>query len=295
MDLITCCLEAITYFATKKNASKCYELFLHKLPALKQILRALEIPYEATIAIQHSTYTLSDFYGSWLKMERSLNKLVLENLECECKFALALVGEVEKRKKILLNNQALISAVYLDPRFNFKLSAEEIRIAKITIEKLFDRLKVFKSSASAQVEMATKTDDDSFEDDCVASGLPRAFHGKSTTQVVDQYFFSANISRLFENYERSDRLHHKDSVLSFWVERKIDDPVLYELASIIQAIPPTQATVERAFSALGCVFNHKTSSLSDSSLENILMIVLNKELVDPIHKRDVNALLTIPL
>lgn len=289
--MITRCKEAIIYFAQKPKAQACFGLVLFEWQVLEEMLCALKIPFEVTNAVQNATFTLSDFYGSWLKMERSLNKLVTQN--SLFKFTEKLIEMVEKRKKNLLNNQAMISAVYLDPRFNFKLTQEETQIAKLTLENLFKRVKKLKESSS-QSEPATHDADidDSFERDCVASGMPQAFHRASAMETADRTFFATNFSDLFESFEKCDRLHNRDSILEFWRDRKNEDPVLYELAAIVHAIPPTQATVERAFSALACVCNNKTSRLSETSLENILMIVLNKDLVESINQRDMDALST---
>lgn len=287
--MISRCKEAIIYFAQKPKAKQCFGLVLFEWQVLREMLSALKIPFEVTNAVQNATFTLSDFYGSWLKMERSLNKLVAYNSLCT--FAEKLIEMVEKRKKSLLNNQALICAVYLDPRFNFKLTQEENQIARLTLENLFERVKRFKESSS-QSKPATHDIDDSFERDCVASGMPQAFLRSSTLETTDSMFLATNFIDLFKSFEACDRLHNRDSILEFWSDRKNEDPVLYELAAIVHAIPPTQTTVERAFSALACVCNNKTSRLSDTSLENILVIVLNKDLVDPINKRDMDALAT---
>lgn len=55
-------------------------------------------------------------------------------------------------------------------------------------------------------------------------------------------------------------------------------PVLYKLASVVHAVPPTQTTIERAFSAMALILTHLRTNLSDNNLVNILMIRLNREL-----------------
>lgn len=284
--MIQYCKEAVIYFAKQKKALPCFELLLFKWNILIEILDVLKLPYEVTNVVQYATFTLSDFYGSWLTMKRNLKKL-LQKEDALCGFAQAFSEKVDERDSILLNNTAMISAVYLDPRYKFKLSSDEVRIAKTSLEILFQRIKMMKESSPPG---ADDTDEgDSFESECVASGLPRAYIGDSTRKTTET-FDSVAFEKLFQSYDNVERIHRKHSLLEFWNERKNEDPVVYQLACIIHSIPPTQATVERAFSTLGYIYNPKRTRLSPRMLENILLIRLNKDLVEPINHRDLNAL-----
>uniref|UniRef100_A0A6P4E107 Uncharacterized protein LOC108039150 n=1 Tax=Drosophila rhopaloa TaxID=1041015 RepID=A0A6P4E107_DRORH len=46
-----------------------------------------------------------------------------------------------------------------------------------------------------------------------------------------------------------------ENVLNFWKVRKLSDPELYALSKVCFAIPPTQVTIERAFSSLKLVLS----------------------------------------
>lgn len=278
------CKNAIIYFAKQKKAIKCFELLLFKWPIVVELLEVLKLPFDVTNAVQHSAFTLSDFYGSWLKMKRDLEKLV-QNQEALSGFAKIFSEKVQERNSILLNNSAMICAVYLDPRFKFKLTSEEVQIAKTSLESLHQRIKVLNDS---QPESEAGDEDDSFEAECVASGLPRAYYGdsgKNTTETVH----GNTLEEIFESYDKIERQHHKNPILEFWNNRKDEYPELYQLACVIHSIPPTQATVERAFSTLGYIYNPKRTRLSPTMLENILLIRLNKDLVEPINRRDLMA------
>uniref|UniRef100_A0A6P4ECU6 Uncharacterized protein LOC108040188 n=1 Tax=Drosophila rhopaloa TaxID=1041015 RepID=A0A6P4ECU6_DRORH len=52
------------------------------------------------------------------------------------------------------------------------------------------------------------------------------------------------------------------NVLNFWRERKSTDPELYGLSKVCFAIPPTQVTIERAFSSLKLILVDKRNRLS---------------------------------
>lgn len=54
-------------------------------------------------------------------------------------------------------------------------------------------------------------------------------------------------------------------------------PELYEIAMVILAVPTTQVSVERTFSTLKLILSDLRSSLSDKTLQNILLVKLNHD------------------
>lgn len=64
-------------------------------------------------------------------------------------------------------------------------------------------------------------------------------------------------------------------------------PELYKLATVIHSVPPTQTSVERAFSAMALILNPLKTRLSDKNLENMLLIRLNRENSDEMCQFDV--------
>lgn len=75
--------------------------------------------------------SFSDFYKVWLgvKIEiKNINSSIAKNIS----------DIIDRREKILLSNPVLLSALYLDPRFQFVLKNEEIVIAKNHLKSLFD-------------------------------------------------------------------------------------------------------------------------------------------------------------
>lgn len=262
----------------------CFQLIVIKWSIINEIVNVLKAPFDVTNVAQNATFTLSDFYGSWYIMKLKIKKLS-EDPSARSNFAETLLETVEERKSLLFNNQAMIVAVYLDPRFNFKMKIEhpeEIEIAKKTLETLFERVKTLQGSQPNPVAII---EEDLFEEDCVAAGLPRIVYGDFSNRT-SACCATDELTKSFELYDRIDRIHHKNSILEFWISRKDVDPVLYNLACIINAIPPTQATVERAFSILGYILNPRRTRLSEKMLEMILMINLNKDLVGQIFERD---------
>lgn len=179
----------------------------------------------------------------------------------------------------------MLAAIYLDPRHSFKLSAEETKIAKITLANLYERVGQAKLQLRQSQPEPISDEADSFEDECVSTGQSRIYSKKN----LDNTMLTDNDS-LFAAYENIGRIHNKKSILEFWDEHSTELPILYELASIIHAIPPSQCTVERAFSILGYIYNSRRTKLSPPMLEAILMINLNRDLVEAINKKDLNAI-----
>nr|XP_044250883.1 uncharacterized protein LOC108069747 [Drosophila takahashii] len=70
------------------------------------------------------------------------------------------------------------------------------------------------------------------------------------------------------------------NVLSFWKEKQNTDPELYALSNVCFAVPPTQVTIERAFSTLKLVLTDNRNRLSEETLENILLVKLNPNFLD---------------
>lgn len=282
-DLITYCRAAISYFAKKKNSKACFELFLYKLPIINEIVSALEIPFDATILSQKVSFTLSDFFGCWLTIIRRLDKLS-KALNRTTDFARILLSNIEERRTSLLNNQAMICAVYLDKRFAFKLSADEKQIARLSLESLFNRVKnvQHRSAPDAAPDLDKE---DSFEKECSAAGLPKIFDIQKSASQPDNCF-----SDLLDSYEALDRQHHKSDILVFWREHKFLYPEMHQLASILLSIPPSQSTVERSFSILGYMYSCRRTKLSPAILEDMMCINLNRELIDAINERDLERL-----
>lgn len=255
---------------------------------LTEMFNVLKHPFELTMEIQRSTYTLSDFFGGWMHMVRKLTPMAQED-ESPNNFARLLLKEINKREPSLLNNGAMLAAVYLDPRYRFKLSPQDIKIAKLTLEDLLKRTRRVKHLLSQSQSEEVDQVNDSFEEECVRSGLARTSFGCNLIPppVVDNN--EGNVD-MFTAYDQSTRIHHKNSILEYWKDNGERYPVLNELASIIHSIPPSQTTVERAFSVLGYIYNSRRTRLSPQILEDILMLILNRNIVETIHKRDLEAL-----
>ena len=78
-----------------------------------------------------------------------------------------------------------------------------------------------------------------------------------------------------KNYNPQRIRHTNVNILHYWHVKADELPVLSKLASIVQAVPATQVSVERSFSALKFILSDERSNLNSSNLENILIVKLN--------------------
>lgn len=86
-----------------------------------------------------------------------------------------------------------------------------------------------------------------------------------------------DIGLKLREYSLTKRSALDRSAIDYWAERKHTNKELYELSTITNSVPITQVSVERPFSALAFILSPLRNSLSAESLENILLIRLNKE------------------
>lgn len=266
----------------------CFELFLFKLPIINELLDVLKIPFDVTNVIQNVSFSLSDFFGCWLTAQRRLNKLA-ETPNQITDFARTLLAKMENRRSSLLNNKSMLCAVYLDKRFSFKMSVDETEIAKIALEELYERVEKAKRQRTPRTADAQNEPDDSFEEECVKFGLVRTFSVGNRQSNCNKN--GRSFTDLLDVFEAIDRQHNKSTLTAFWDENKNLHPELHELASVVNSIPPTQATVERSFSIFGYILNCRRSNLSQQILEDILMISLNRNFIDSINERDLQSLM----
>lgn len=250
-------------------------MFLYKLPEIKEMSSALKICYDATVEMQAESFSLSDFYGTWLAIERRLKSLIFTS-RCP-EFADTLLKNIDVRGPSLLNTEAMICAVYLDKRFAFKLTPSEQNIARTSLKKLFHRVQAEKMQHTPLD--ATNYDRDSFEAELLSEEI--------TMISTEPVHFEESLRA----YEAIERQPNKGSLLEFWKKNKEVHPEVYEVASIVHSIPPTQSTVERSFSILSYILSCRRTKLSPELLENILLINLNRELVDEINQRDLEKVM----
>lgn len=261
---------------------KICKLVMQKWEALKEIVSCLKVLYQATIVIQKEDFKLSDFYATWIyidvKLKKNLQKQNITNLSKH------LIEMLEKRKPQIIMNPAVISALALDPRFCYKLDDIQKEIAITNLLNLWNRLKHDTLSAESLTLNDTNNSSDediTIGDTTILSNFIKRLESQKSTVIQTFEIREALSSFMTREHEVPN-----GTILDFWLLKKNEYPELYELAEIIMAISPTQAVVERAFSALSYTFNSRRNSLSEQMIDDILLISLNKDLFYANNEKD---------
>lgn len=219
----------------------------------------------ATKKLQSPNVTLSDFYGMWFNLKLKIQRQ-------NDAFGKNLLAHMEKRHNNLIEIPVMLSAVYLDPRYNILLSSQQRNEAEIFLESLHQRIKANDAEQFHQLQNSNMTDDLLLDEVTNYIHQIRNLNVQNDQQIPNAN--TVNIKQLLRSL--NDKEQVTKPILEYWEENKSYKPELYELAKILYAIPPTQCSVERAFSALALVLTPLRTKLSDQLLENILIVRLNK-------------------
>lgn len=286
-DLIIHCKSACEYFAGEGEI--LFQILISQGPKLIEIKDILKIAADATVMIQNENFTLSDFFCIWMRMEVRLERLRKNVIQCT-NFANIFKQKLDERKRSVLKHPTMLSAIYLDPRLQEELNDNEICIAKTTLANLHQRVIDLESN------YVTNTGDEgggkqntSLEEYFAEKRQQKATENNACErskfmQLLDSFRFSVNVA--------DTRIVNENSIIYFWEMRKTSNKKLYDVARVIYGIPPSQATIERSFSTLSFVFNEKRGRLAQQTLENILLIKLNKDIAASVNENDMKKLKT---
>lgn len=222
--------------------------------------------------MQKEVISLSDFFGQWAKLKMQLTKFSSDDL------AKNLLSEMNQREKHLFNNPVLNAAVFLDPRYQKYMPIENKDDAIDFLERLHDKLRSLERDSN---NGAISLNPESNELEAFLSTIYDNSNATTSNSVVNT-----------EERNVTDDIHTRlkgfigisapmnETIYGYWENNKHAHPELYELASIIHSVPPTQTTVERAFSAMALVLSPLRTNLSDKNLENILIVRLNRDIFE---------------
>lgn len=184
-------------------------------------------------------------------------------------FAKRLVQCMKGRQHTLFENDAFVTALFLDPRYRLFLTENQAEMAKLHLCRTWDAIQNLSFSTENGAERATSS---SSEDE--ADKIEQLLMAKERNTVVQKVPHCAS---LLDAYLRETRLKRNKNVLCYWASMAVTNPDLQKLAMSVIALPVTQVSVERAFSCLKFIFPPLRSSLNEKVLEDILFIRLNNQ------------------
>lgn len=245
---------------------------------MKTIASTLEHFAIQTELLQKEKISLSDFFGGWAKLKMEMVRLGDNEL------ALALLVQMKSREEVLFNNSVLNAAVFLDPRFQQYMPNKRKESAISFLSELDKKINDF--------EQAERTNNILNVSSCSSINqdfeqfLSTIYENEDDQNTIENQSneqpnqpVSKNIEIILNEFIGTKE-PLKSSVFDYWEANKNMKPELYKLATVVLAVPPTQTSIERAFSAMALILNPLRTQLSDENLENSLLIRLNRILYD---------------
>jgi len=100
---------------------------------MESYIDAFKETFEATLKLQHKNLVFSEFFIIWMEL-----KLACENSQNIIKKKL--LAQIKIRELKLLENEALLAAIFMNPRVGCLLSNDQKRLAKLHLKKIAYRL-----------------------------------------------------------------------------------------------------------------------------------------------------------
>ncbi|XP_034237445.1 zinc finger BED domain-containing protein DAYSLEEPER-like [Thrips palmi] len=262
---------------------------------MQHLMKSLEPAMIATKALQSEQLTLGDMFGIWLECKAKLKKVnsplslkIVENMELRERRQVyaprsALAGQ--EKVPALFEYPGFEAAILLDPRYFSCLDDSEVVSAKAFIRKLWKTVEKKRNPQLEIEEEAEPHEENNDSDDEIEAMLRAKDLERSATASVSR----VNISTQLEVYYRETARvkDRKTSILNWWEKHRLAYPELYLIACVLHAIPATQVSVERLFSALRFIMHYLRSGLSSDMIEDLVLIHSNSNLM----KEDVLSLI----
>ncbi|XP_055534605.1 uncharacterized protein LOC129724041 [Wyeomyia smithii] len=256
----------------KKLGSRYGELDLSEhRKYIKDYVAAFRPLYNCVKNMNGKHVSLADFNLRWLHTIFELSKLETTN-----RFVENLTAALQTRLASLKNSMAFNCALFVDPRVHYYNSTlfdagEKDKIKKY-IFATWEKLSQFQSKA---VDIP-KTDQEIVQEEMdlmISKMFGDSRPGNNSEGVL---MFQKQLNTL----EVDTRQNASVDIWAHWMARKSSHPELHSLATIFLAVPSNPVALDRTFSALDLVVSDARSKLSDVTLNNILIVKLNREILD---------------
>ena len=224
--------------------------------------------HEACLNLQNEQLSMSDFFNVITKCKLAIKKI-------NNSYSGIFERVLHTRLVNIMNNDTMLSCIYLDPRYQILLNNEQKNSAIQHICEMHDYI------------IRDYKQDDSFPD----SSLPKEdYHPlEKEFDEIDELILTKerefakfikipvskqNFRTAVENFDNIQRISRNEDPRKYWKNNTLHGE-LSEIANILFAVPVTQVSVERAFSTLKFILADNRDRLSEDMLEDILFIKLN--------------------
>ncbi|KAM5125247.1 LOW QUALITY PROTEIN: uncharacterized protein ACMZJ9_022334 [Mantella aurantiaca] len=239
----------------------------------KELENLLSHPFNVTKRLQCDDLTPGKFLLEWKSLLYRPNQnggLIAEGI----------ASSMRKRESLLLENELLLAAIYVDPMSRLLLNSEQTATGKKALYDVAVRMKGLRPEIPLQDEVLLSNSGDSgssssneeldfnsFLDKMeVSKGKRRRISVTAPVNVqikkFQQEFYEA--LKEVEKYDRSSKLTIEEVILVY-------PEIVTDVARIVTAMPPTQVSVERLFSALK-IMSDLRASMKENLAEAILFL-----------------------
>lgn len=248
-----------------ENLAKTDSSFELDWTLLLEMAAALNLVATTMTSLQRENIYLSDIYAEWLLLTDQLAELGTP-------YSQILLHAIKKRFTNIFNTDCapMIACVWMDPRYQVSLNAEEKQIAKEHLIGLYERIIKTKENENNQ------EDSSKLKENANVSRLEKIMKGYERESIANAR--SIQLTDILESFDNLERMSPTIDPLNFWYNKKMSAPQMFTLSKIIFAVPGTQAAIERNFSALNKTLTKFRSALSDDTLERILFMKCNRSL-----------------
>lgn len=239
------------------------------------------------VKLQSSTLTLPDMFGVFALLNHQLDNYY-KTFSNELAFEL--MRALKNRQNTVLKTPAMFASMFFDPRFQCMLETEEKIKAKQYLIELYHRINknsttstscVINENSVSALELSSMSFNESeLLDDSIDVGLEDILQQKCQS-MPNLTTSNTNIETLLQEFDfgGNKRMKSTENAWSYWQNNVDHRPELYKLAAVLFAVPPTEVGTERIFSMLNFILNKYRNSLSDESVERIMFMKSNKDLL----------------
>lgn len=290
------CEAVIRHFAKSEHFLRC---LIQKWDVLKELKTALHLPYMTTVQLQNRDFTLSDFYGCTKLIDMKLTDMINNESEKYTTIFENLRQCINDRTHPLLENPFALCTIFLDPRYKCDIdrNEEKLQLVEITLGRLWNKIRIARTGV-----IPVKNNDEPAN----LSGDANSLFNELDSQYESELGLRSNeingaarpnysvkpseLTKQIDKYKNATanmRIKSSESVHKFWECKKTEfGNEIFEIASVLLAVPPTQAEVERCFSALKFIFTAYRYNLKEDLLESLLLVHLNPDLYYLVRSND---------
>ena len=185
---------------------------------------------------------------------------------------------MEAREGKLLENGALLSGVFLDPRYQILLTDHEKVIAKQHLKDLHRRLNNRGGIPETRSDSRPSASADPMHEEEEEDELERLLRQTERIKAASGNgkggdSSSVDLSLLLDSFDGVPRIPYEEDVFHFW--RSYPSKELRMLAEVACSVPVTQVSLERLFSALRYILSDVRNRLREDIIDAILFLRLN--------------------